>query len=410
MKENLYNHLIGNEEIIREAMSIARIGIWKWDLKYHAVSWSDEMYDIFEIDKRFSEEKLKQEIMKVIHPDDIDIFDNVKQIMTKTPFEYRIIHSDKSIHYIQSKAGNIIFDDHGEPSFLVGTVQEITEQKEAQLALIAAKEYAEEENASKSHFFATMSHEFRTPINVLLSSVQLFEQYITDVECPNYDKIKKHLKSMKQSSLRLLRLVNNLIDISKIDTGYYSSDIKTYNIVSVVEKIVLSVQDFAKYKNMRISFQPRVKEALVRCDADMMERIMLNLISNAIKFSDKDCTIKIRLYPYKDGLMISVKDNGIGIEKDKMELIFQRYHQVQTTLTRKSEGSGIGLAITKSLTELMGGTIMVKSRPGKGSEFIIKMPLVIYDRSRNDTEIKEIVSDHQNIVLKMNVEFSDIYI
>lgn len=410
MKENLYNHLIGNEEIITEALRIARIGIWKWDLKYHAVSWSDEMYDIFQIDKKFSKEKLRQELMKVIHPDDMDIFNNVKQIMTKTPFEYRIIHSDKSIHYIQSKAGNLIFDDHGEPAFLVGTVQEITEQKEAQLALIAAKEYAEEENASKSHFFATMSHEFRTPINVLLSAIQLFEQYIVDGDCSNYDKIKKHLKSMKQSSLRLLRLVNNLIDISKIDTGYYSPDIKNYNIVSIIEKIVFSVQDFAKHKNMSISFQPRLKEALVRCDADMMERIMLNLISNAIKFSDQDCAIKILVYPYKDSFVIAVKDKGIGIEKDKMELIFQRYHQVQTTLTRKSEGSGIGLAITKSLTELMGGTIMVKSKPGKGSEFIIKMPRVNYDHSKIDTEIKESVKESHNTVLKMNVEFSDIYI
>lgn len=410
MCENLYKHLIENEAILREVMHIAKIGSWKWDLKTKDIVWSDEMYEIFDIEKSSVNGRLGDSISKVIHPDDLKIFQDVNNISKKIPFEYRVIHADKSIHYILAKAGDVICDEQGNPSFLIGIVQDITEQKIAQLSLIKAKEEAENENATKSHFFATMSHEFRTPITVLISSVQLFELYLAQGDDLKKDKITKHIRSMKQSSLRLLRLVNNLIDISKIDTGFYSTNFNNYNIVDIIEKIVMSVRDYANQRNINIVFKSSIDEAIIRCDIDMIERIMLNLISNAFKFSNVDCFIQISVSRQKGFIVVGVKDNGIGIDKDKIFAIFERYNQVQTTLSKKSEGSGIGLSITKSLVEMHNGQLSVKSKPGKGSEFIIKIPdvmcpvdqIVIKNNDNND-------NDDQNIVQNMKVEFSDIY-
>lgn len=407
MTENLYKHLVENEAILREAMRIAKIGSWKWDLKTRDIIWSDEMYEIFGIDKESVKGRLGDAISKVIHPEDLSIFQDANSIARKTPFEYRVIHSDQSIHYIMAKTGDVIYDESGNPSFLIGIVQDVTEQKMAQLALINAKETAEAENASKSHLFATMSHEFRTPITVLLSSIQLFDHYLQNEGMLTIDKAQKHMKSMKRSSLRLLRLVNNLIDISKIDTGFYVPDFKNYDIVEIIEKIALSVKDYARQKNIEIKFKSKIKQAAIRCDADMIERIMLNLISNAIKFSNSNCLIQITIGRLNEFIHISVKDNGIGIEDNMKETIFERYKQVQTTLSRASEGSGIGLSLTKALVEMHNGQISVESKFGAGSEFIVKIPDILC--SEDHTKNYETISDH-GIVLKMNVEFSDIYI
>ena len=264
----------------------------------------------------------------------------------------------------------------------------------------------------KAIFFATMSHEFRTPINVLLSSIQLFENYVRNEDNSANIKIEKHLKSMKRNSLRLLRLVNNLIDLSKIDTGFFLPNFKNHNIVSIIEKIVFSVKDYASQNNIELGFKSRQKYIKLKCDADIIERIMLNLISNAIKFSNKisnsNCSIKISIDKKNDYIVIRVKDNGIGIEKDKKDIIFERYKQVQTILSRKSEGSGIGLSITKALVEMHDGQITVKSKPGIGSEFIVKIPHVTIENDDIQTDPNK--NDEQNLILMMNVEFSDIYI
>lgn len=215
------------------------------------------------------------------------------------------------------------------------------------------------------------------------------------------------MQSMKRSSLRLLRLVNNLIDISKIDTGFYVPDFKNYDIVEIIEKIALSVKDYARQKNIEIEFKSKINQAAIRCDADMIERIMLNLISNAIKFSHSHCLIQITIGRLNEFIHISVKDNGVGIEDNMKETIFERYKQVQTTLSRASEGSGIGLSLTKALVEMHNGQISVESKFEAGSEFIVKIPDILC--SEEPTKNYETVSDH-GIVLKMNVEFSDIYI
>ena len=187
------------------------------------------------------------------------------------------------------------------------------------------------------------------------------------------EKSSKHLKAMKRNCMRLLRLVNNLIDTTKIDAGFYEPNFSNQDIVSLIKRIALSVSDYAKQKDINLLFYTDVEEMSIICDVDMIERIMLNIISNAIKFTGD--SVDINIYNRVDTVVISVKDNGIGIEEENQNIIFERYKQVSKLFTRENEGSGIGLSLTKSLVEMHGGNISVKSEYGKGSEFIIELPV-----------------------------------
>lgn len=263
----------------------------------------------------------------------------------------------------------------------------------------------EEYNNLKSEFLTTISHEFKTPLNIILASIQLLENNEVMDQEEFYKLFNKYIKMQKQNSYRLLRLINNFIDINKIEDNHIK--IKKYNndIVKVVEDVTMSVVDYTKLKDIRIIFDTDIEEKIIAFDADMIERIMLNLLSNSIKFTEKGGEIQVNIYDEEGKVIISVKDNGIGIPEDKLGIIFDRFGQVENPLRRRSEGSGIGLSLVKSLVELHGGSISVKSELGKGTEFIIELPNIAVDvdyiaRNEEETFNQE----------RIHVEFSDIYI
>lgn len=258
----------------------------------------------------------------------------------------------------------------------------------------------------KTEFFANISHELRTPINVIYGALQLVDYYNENIdEEKRNDIINRYNKIMKQNCYRLLRLVNNLIDITKIDAGYYQMHMKNYNIVSVVEDITLSVVDYVAQKNITLEFDTEVEEKYLACDADKIERIILNLLSNAVKFTPSGGKITVNIDDKGDFIDISIKDSGIGIPEDNLQIIFERFRQVDKSLTRSNEGSGIGLSLVKSLVEMHGGTIKVKSIWGQGSEFIVSLPVVL----KEEEEVEEIAVTTESKVHTTNIEFSDIY-
>ncbi|QEK12394.1 hybrid sensor histidine kinase/response regulator [Crassaminicella thermophila] len=254
-------------------------------------------------------------------------------------------------------------------------------------------------NKLQTEFFANISHEFKTPLNLIFSTIQLFEL------CKqNY--MDKHIKIMKQNCYRLLRLVNNLIDITKIDSGYFEIDLQNHNIVHIVETISLSILEYIKRNELNLIFDTEVEEKIIACDADKIERIILNLLSNSIKFTKPGGSIVVKIYDKKEKVVISIKDNGKGIPKDKIDTIFERFMQIDKSLSRKKEGSGIGLSLVKALVEMHGGKISVKSEYGKGSEFIIEIPAKVLPES--DIKIDNNYSKEDHIE-SINIEFSDIY-
>ncbi|MBK1811122.1 PAS domain-containing sensor histidine kinase [Clostridium sp. YIM B02505] len=329
--------------------------------------------------------------------------------ITLPPIEYKFVTKQNTL--IDVEIISVRFSYNKKVS-IISTVKDITEKKKAEKDRLLLEKTLEYDRL-KTEFFTNISHELRTPLNILLSSLQLIELYVGDDTNPKMMDIKKYSNVMKQNCYRLLRLINNLLDITKIDSGYYGLNFRGHNIVKIVEDITQSVAAYMKEKNIQIIFDTDVEEKIIGCDEDKIEKVVLSLLSNAVKFTKPGGVIDVSVKDLGESVKISVKDTGIGIPKDKLGLIFERFIQVDKSLSRISEGAGIGLALAKALIKMHGGTINVTSEYGKYTQFDIVLPL-------RDIENENVMSNsHQYLdrwienkdkAEKVNIEFSDIYI
>ena len=275
----------------------------------------------------------------------------------------------------------------------------IVYKKRYEKAILNAMHNAEE--AIKTHFISNISHELKTPINVIMSAIQLIN-YNTK-ESPSYSKNKNTLAIIDDNCKRLLRLINNLIDVQKHELDDTKLNLSAVNVVNLIEMLVASVVPYAESKNLNLIFDTNKEDVILKVDADKLERIMLNLLSNAIKFSKPNGEIRVTLN-FEDCLYISVADNGIGIAKENLNKIFDKFTQLDTSFSRKNEGSGIGLSIVKSFVLLHNGKISVKSDLNKGTIFLIELPLT--ETSNIETED----ASYDNLSENVKIELSDIYI
>ncbi|WP_246599325.1 ATP-binding protein [Clostridium lacusfryxellense] len=260
----------------------------------------------------------------------------------------------------------------------------------------------------KTEFFTNLSHELKTPLNVILSALQLLDTFTGREDIKDKEiKTKKYNNIMKQNCYRQLRLVNNMIDITKLDAGFYELNLQNCNIVNIVESVALSVSEYIKTKSIELIFDTDIEECIISCDPEKIERVILNLLSNSIKFTKPGGSMTVNMYDKGENIIISIKDTGIGIPNDKLDIIFDRFRQVDRSLTRKQEGSGIGLSIVKSLVELHGGQISVTSEYGKGTEFIIILPVMTLPIENDKYGVFEVES--QDRIERVHIEFSDIY-
>lgn len=189
----------------------------------------------------------------------------------------------------------------------------------------------------KTDFFVNISHELRTPLNIILSTLQLLKLYADNNQLSSENiQLSKYLKAMKQNCYRLLRLVNNVIDITKIDSGFLTPVFKRQDIVSVIEDTALSAVDYIKANDIEFYFDTNIEEKYMCFDKDKLERILLNLLSNAIKFSNPSSTISVQVLDKGDTVSIIVKDTGIGMHKDTLETIFDKFAQADKSLSRLS--------------------------------------------------------------------------
>ena len=271
---------------------------------------------------------------------------------------------------------------------------------------IKYKEIKEIEKA-KSQFFANLSHEIKTPINIIYSCIQLLDINKKNGEKSLSDAYNKYEHTLKQNCYRLLRLVNNLVDMTKIDSGYMKLIFINCEIVSLVEDITLSIVPYVESKNINIVFDTYIEELKIRCDPESMERVILNLLSNAIKFTDNNGNISVFIEADEKYVFIRVKDDGIGISEDIREEIFNRFVQEDKSFNRKKEGSGIGLALVKSLVELHDGEVYLE-KVSKGSEFVVKLPNIKIDEEL-DVYNKVMDAESKPLVQRIHIEFSDIY-
>lgn len=255
---------------------------------------------------------------------------------------------------------------------------------------------AKEREQLKTDFIANMSHELRTPLNIITSASMLLEMKSQKEETVSSEYILDKLNHINQSSNRLRRLINNLIDISKFDSGFIECKCKNENIVYVVEDIVHEVVDYAKEKNIELIFDTEEEEIISFIDKEKIERVILNLLSNAIKFTNENGKIEVYMKSDDNFIYITIKDNGIGISKEKIDHIFQRFYQVDNLLSRGSEGSGIGLCIVDEIIRMHGGKINIESEINKGTTFEIvlnvsKSNFIDKEEEKTDRNIKDIV-------------------
>jgi signal transduction histidine kinase/CheY-like chemotaxis protein len=269
-------------------------------------------------------------------------------------------------------------------------------------------EQLKKNNEIKGMIITNISHELRTPLNILMSNAQLFKLYLQDDRELDRERLRSKIEMQIRNCYRMIRLVNNFIDISKIESNHFSFKPVKCNIVEVVEAIAASTVEYAGIKGIDLVFDTQQEEMFICCDLDSIERILLNLLSNAIKFTPRGGTIHVNLGMGDGYVRISVKDTGIGIPEEKVGLIFERFSQVDNLLTRKNEGSGIGLTLVKMLAEMHGGRVYVHSQYKKGSEFVVELPKNPNVASCHVPQ-REAIQSGEDIIQRIKLEFSDIY-
>ena len=269
--------------------------------------------------------------------------------------------------------------------------------------LIFNMDYDLEDNKLKLDFFVNISHELRTPVNLISSTIQLIKLNLKNLSKEDANIISKYIDIMESNSMRLIRLINNLIDSTKIDAGFVKFTPINADIIKFIEDVCDSVVDYVDFNKMNLIFDTDREEEIVLFDPDIIERILLNLLSNAVKFNKVDGTIYVNLYTKDDEIRITVRDEGIGIPKEKLSSIFKRFEQLKTKNKIEKQGSGIGLYLVKSLVTLHGGNIKVESKVNEGSKFIVTIPKKVLE---NGEEL--VIDEKEKANRKVNIEFSDI--
>ncbi|WP_111707412.1 PAS domain-containing hybrid sensor histidine kinase/response regulator [Lutibacter citreus] len=373
--------VLKNKNRLDYALKSIKTGAWELDLKTMG-SWRTVKHDqIFGYEKPLNEWTYDMFLEHVVI-EDKEMVDNKFQyaITTKTDwnFECRIIrNNDGEVRWIFA-GGNLELNEQGKPIKMFGVVRDVTEQKNIEQKLINSKEKAEESDRLKSAFLANMSHEIRTPMNGILGFINLLNE-------PNLNKyeIEAYSKIINKSGNRLLNTINDIIDISKVESGEIDIITSKIYLNNELEELYSFHIPEANTKGISLIIEPSLltEQLVVFTDGHKLHGILTNLIKNAIKYTE---TGSITFgYSLKNNFIeFFVKDTGIGIPKKRIDAIFNRFEQADIEDTRVFEGSGLGLAISKAYSEMLGGEIFVESEEGKGSKFSFTIPFIIEEKER----------------------------
>lgn len=362
-----------SERLLNEAQQMTHIGSWEWDVRNDILSWSDELYKIFGYKSTRKKLNLKAYYDQV-HPDDAenirDILQTALDNRTDFKFEHRVIFKNsKQTRHLACK-GKVIKDKNNRPVKMIGTAQDVTEQKRIQKQL---EDYANEVkriSAQKDKFFSIMAHDLRTPFQGLIS----FSEFISK----NYDKLSKKeiirfSEKINENARQLLSLMNNLLEWSVLHTGRSKFKREKLNVCEIGSDVIKVLTPTAFSKKIVIKNDLDNKCAAY-ADSNMLRSCFHNLISNAIKFTPVNGRITVSSFSEKDYINIRISDTGVGINKDDIEKLFRIDVKHTTQGTNKEKGTGLGLILVKEQIEKNGGRIWVESEQGKGTSFYFTVP------------------------------------
>ncbi|MDR1026098.1 MAG: PAS domain-containing protein [Lactobacillus sp.] len=342
-----------------------RLGYWEYNIKTGKAVWSEEMYNIlgYKGEKYSKHRTIGERVVE----EDKRLYDEVlKDLITKSkPLEVvlRVVGEKGAIRYCLVK-GSIVHDEKQHKA--VGTMQDLTDIYEKNIALNKAKQRAEELNLAKSYFLAQASHDLRQPM-------QAHKLYIYNLKEEKLNRKQQEIANkIEDSTYNLEGLLNSLLDISKIESGGFYVEKKVFELKTLLDDIVGEFVDLAEHSNIKIKTCIEC-DTKIKTDPVLLERIIRNIFSNAVKYT-KD-TILISCNRNNNKIDIIIQDNGYGISEVELPHIFEEFYQSEKIAENRRLGAGLGLSIVKRLTAILDGKIKVKSTVGKGSKFILELPL-----------------------------------
>lgn len=273
---------------------------------------------------------------------------------------------------------DIVKDDKGKPLAFISVCEDITERKKQELELTVANEMAEAANRVKSDFIANMSHELRTPLNSIIGFTEIMIKGMTGEIA---EAQRELLEDVHESGLMLLALINDILDISKIESSSLSLDCRNVDPKLLMDKSFSFFKAKALKKNLKLETEVDVNAGLIYGDEIRIKQVIINLVGNAVKFTPEGGTIKVssKASGEKGAVEFAVTDTGEGIIKEDFETIFHPFNQLDSVLTKRHEGVGIGLALCREIVDMHNGKIWVESEVGVGSKFSFTIPLAEID-------------------------------
>ena len=387
---------------LRNAQRIAHVGSWEWDVPNDKLHWSDQLFEIFGIAKEQFEGNYQAFLCR-IHPADRDAIERAKRAVLSgnapLDIEHRAVLPDGSVKYLHL-LGDLVRDGKGEPLRLSGTALDITARHQAADALreananlerrvrerteelAVAKERAESADRLKSAFLATMSHELRTPLNSIIGFTGIILQ---ELPGPLNPEQSTQLGMVRSSARHLLELINDVLDLSKIEAGQLEIRANTFDLGASLEKVLATVKPMAEKKSLSLRLASSSELGSLVSDERRVEQVLLNLLNNAIKFTERGgvelSAELLNQHTLRHAMALRrcvrfrVSDTGMGIQRTDLANLFQPFRQIDTGLTRQHEGTGLGLAICRRLADLLGGEIYAESQYSAGSVFTFTVPV-----------------------------------
>lgn len=369
-----------NEERLRLATQTGKVGIWDWDIAANRISWTESLYPVHGVSKEDFPGTLEG-FLPLIHPDDRDLVSQAVEHSLKTgkPYEleFRALKPNGEVVWLFTDA--VVFREQGKPARMLGATLDITDRKvaEAERETLLSREQelrqtAEEANRLKDEFLATMSHELRNPLNVILGYSEIF---LRSDEIKNSPQLKRMGETLRRNALAQSHLIRDLLDLSRLRSGKLTLNTETVSLMTAITNAVETVRADAQAKNITIEIDTRNEAVFVEGDLLRLEQIVWNLLSNSVKFTPPGGKVSVQVIEDNNEVALSVKDTGQGIEAAFLPYVFEMFRQADASTRRAQSGMGIGLALVRQLVDLHGGTVTVESAgAAQGTAVNVRLP------------------------------------